>query len=106
MACLSASLRAKYEADLIRVQEQLAKITITIDSALENGEVEEYSFNSTEGNQKTVRRSLKELYEIQEKLEATEARLIRRLGGRGLVSMNLRRKRYNYSYGRGGYGHR
>lgn len=94
MACLPAYLREKYEADLVRVQSQISKIETVIESALENGEVEDYSFDSGEGKQRTKRRSLKELTEVLKDLESQESRILRKLYGRSLVNMNLRRKGY------------
>jgi len=95
MACLPTYLRTKYLADLASIQAQLTAIRATILTALENGEVEEYRFNSGEGSQQTIRRSLKELYNIQSSLEADEARILRKLNGRALTNLNLRRKKYN-----------
>jgi vacuolar-type H+-ATPase subunit I/STV1 len=92
MACLPSWLRTKYEADLARVQSQITSASEALDSALENAEVEEYSFNSGEGQQRTKRRSIKELQQTLESLEAQEARLLRKLYGTSLVNMNLRRK--------------
>lgn len=97
MSCLSSYLRTKYQADLARVQAQLAEIDTAVTSAMTNGEVEEYRFNSGEGQQMTRRRSLKELLDVQEKLEAKEAKILRKLNGRGLVNMTMRRKGYGYN---------
>lgn len=96
MACLPAYLIEKYQNQLARVQAQIAKLETAIDSALENSEVEEYSFNSGEGQQRTKRRDIKSLLQSLERLESSEARILRKLAGRGIVNVNLRRKRYNY----------
>ncbi len=96
MPCLPSWLRTKYEADLTRVQADIAKIEVTINSALENGEVEEYRFDSTEGRQNARRRSVKELIDVLDGLENKEARILRKLNGTSLVNLNLRRVN-NYS---------
>ena len=96
MACLPSWLRAKYKADLVRVQAQIANLETAIEDAYTNAEVEDYSFDSGEGKQRTKRRSIKELNQVLESLEKTEMRIMRKLYGQSLVNMNLRRKGYGY----------
>lgn len=95
MACLPTYLRTKYLADLAIIQDQISKLQTVLSSAIQNGEVEEYVFNSGEGSQKTVRRSLKELNNLLIDLKAQEDRIYRKLYGRSVINVNLRRKRYN-----------
>lgn len=92
MACLPSYLVSKYTADLERVQAQIKKANESLEAALENSEVEEYSFNSGEGTQRTKRRSIKELQSVLNDLESREAWLLRKLNGTSLVNLNLRRK--------------
>lgn len=96
MACLPQSLYIKYTNDLARVRSQIAKLEIAIDSALDNSEIEEYSFNSGEGQQRTKRRDIDKLLKTLSKLENRERWLINKLGGRSLMNVNLRRKGYEY----------
>jgi len=94
MACLPTWLKEKYTADLARVRAQITAIEVEIESAYSNAEIDEYSFNSNEGSQKTKRRSIKELNSVLENLESKEMRILRKLNGTSLVNMTTRRKRY------------
>jgi hypothetical protein len=96
MACLSAARRTQLLARLEKVQEQLEKLYTAYDSAIEHSEVQKYNFNSTEGQQSTERRNPKDILKMIDMLEAKEDRIQRKLLGRGLANLNLRRKRYNY----------
>ena len=98
MPCLHPDIRAKYTTELARVRTQISNLSDALDSALENSEVEEYSFNSGEGSQKTVRRDIDKMIKSLDRLEAKEARIMKKLLGRGVVNLNLRRKRYGSYY--------
>lgn len=95
MACLPSELYTKYTNDLARVQDQISRLEASIAEAFDNAEVEEYSFNSTEGQQKTKRRDTDKMLKTLRTLENRERWLINKLGGRSLMNVNLRRKRYN-----------
>jgi hypothetical protein len=55
--------------------------------------MESYEFDSGEGKQRTTRRTLKEIQNNIDQLEAKERSLINDLYGMGLVAIRLRRKR-------------
>jgi hypothetical protein len=81
-----------------KLQEQLTKVQTVISSlydllAEQSGTgVISYSFNSGEGEQHTVRRSLSDILDQLERLQATEDWLIREQYNMGLVSVAVRRK--------------
>jgi hypothetical protein len=93
MSCLPTWKRQEYLEQLERVEAQIALLETAIDSAYENSEVEEYSFNSAEGSQRTKRRSIKEISQELEKLESRKMRILNKLYGRAILNLNLRRKR-------------
>lgn len=96
--CLPAYVRTKYLADLARVQEQIAELETSMLEAMKNGEVEQYRFDSGEGSQSAQRRSLKELETVLSRLENKELRILRKLNGRSIVNIGLRRKGYGGGY--------
>lgn len=98
MACLSSTQRAYYLADLERINSQLEKAYASYDRALEAMDVEEYRFNSGEGSQQTKQYDIKKINALIDDLESKRDRIIRKLEGRGLVNMNLRRKRQRGIY--------
>jgi hypothetical protein len=80
---------------------QLAAANAALDAALvEGGETQSYTFNSGEGQQSATKRPLAEIYDLIERLEAEIARLYRKLTGRGIVNLNLRRNLYGGYFGR------
>ena len=93
MACLPAWKRQFYLDQLTRVNTQITALETALDSAYENAEVEEYSFNSTEGSQRTKRRSIREISQELEKLESRKMRILNKLYGHAIININLRRKR-------------
>lgn len=98
MACLTSSKRAAYQADLDKVNELIAKALTSYERALENQDVEEYRFNSGEGSQMTKQADIKKLWANLESLYSRRDWLERRLNGKGVVNLNMRRKRYNGYY--------
>jgi hypothetical protein len=92
MACLSPTQRAYLQADLVRINSQLEKAYESFDRALEAMDVEEYRFNSGEGSQQTKQYDIKKINVLIESLESRRDKIVRKLEGRGLVNMNLRRK--------------
>lgn len=93
MSCLQPDIRSKYVTELARVRTQISNLSQALDKALLNSEVEEYTFNSGEGSQKTVRRDIDKMIRSLDRLEAKESRIIKKLSGHGVVNLNLRRKR-------------
>lgn len=94
MACLTSSARARILADIAKVEAQILKAEESYDRALEAMDVEEYRFNSGEGSQMTRQADIKKLWSIIESLYARRDSLYRRLEGKRLVNLNLRRKSY------------
>lgn len=94
MACLTSSARARILADIAKVEAQILKAEESYDRALEAMDVEEYRFNSGEGSQMTRQADIKKLWSILENLYARRDSLYRRLEGKRLVNLNLRRKSY------------
>ena len=87
MACLSTEKRTYYTERLAKLNAQLTLLDTTMDSAIENGEVEKYRFQDGAGNQSAERRSPKELNELRQSLESQIARIEKILNGTGLMNM-------------------
>lgn len=94
MGCLTSAQRTKIQAEITKKEAQLDLLNDSYLSAIQNSEVEEYSFSSGEGQQRTKRRRLKELRDEIEWLESAISLLYRKLYGKSLVNLNLRRKNY------------
>lgn len=93
MSYLSPNLEASLRAEIKIKEEQLAAANTALTAALSNSEVAGYKFNSGEGDQYVSRRKPQEIQESITILESAIARLYNRLYGRGVVNMNLRRRR-------------
>ena len=91
-------MKAIYEADLAKILAQLETANEAYEKALANMDVEEYRFNSGEGNQMAKQADINKLGREIERLEAARDRLIRKLEGRGIVNLNMRRKHYGRYY--------
>ncbi len=98
MSCLSSAQITAIKAEIAEIDTLLVAINTAYLSSLGNAEVEEYRFNSGDGNQSAIRRSPKELRVEMENLKSRKSRLERELSGTSNVNMNLRRRR-------GGRGH-
>lgn len=83
---------ARLRNRLVRVQAALSALYSVLDEMSASG-VASYEFDSGEGKQRTTRRSLKEIQDQIERLEATEEHIINEMYNMGLVSIQLRRKR-------------
>lgn len=99
MVCLSTAARAAIIAEIAEIDEMLAVIKPVYKAALLNGEVQEYRFDSGDGSQKTIRRSLAELKQQWDELKSERNRLNSQLNGGNNVSMAFRRNR-GYGFGR------
>jgi len=75
---------AKREASLVIAEA-------SYDELLANN-VEMYRFDSTEGEQTTRRRKLQDIKNQVDSLQAEIDNIRRRLNGKGIVNMNLRRR--------------
>lgn len=94
MACMSSTQRARLTADLERIEAQLVIAYASFNNALAAMDVEEYRFNSGEGSQMAKQADIKKLNSVIESLESRRDRIIRKLEGRGIVNLNMRRKHY------------
>ncbi len=92
MVCLSSARRTEIIAEIVKLDALIVVIESTYTSALTNGEVEEYRFDSGDGSQKVIRRSLNELKEQWDDLKSERNRLNSMLNGGNNVSMAFRRK--------------
>jgi uncharacterized coiled-coil DUF342 family protein len=97
MSCLSSSRRATLIARIEKKEAQLASLETAYDALIH--EIDEYKFNSGEGNQQVKYKSLKQISDEITRLEAEIDSLWRKLNGRGIVNMNLRRKNYSGYFG-------
>lgn len=98
MGCLTSTQIATIRAEIATLDAQITAAETAYTSALTNGEVEEYRFDSGDGSQKAIRRSPKELRVEIEALKGSRARLQRQLSGTSNVNMNLRRRRGGHRY--------
>lgn len=69
-------------------------------STLITENIESYKFDSNEGAQQARHLQIDKLKDQIDSLESEIDSLYRRLCGRGIVNLNLRRKRYPVLYGR------
>ena len=93
MAYLSATDRARIEAQIVTKTAQLDAANTALTAALANVEISSYKFESGEGSQSASRRKPAEIQESIRQLENQIDRLYNRLSGTGIVNMNLRRSR-------------
>jgi 6-phosphogluconolactonase (cycloisomerase 2 family) len=82
---------ARIKRQLSQVQTALTALYTSMTEQSASG-VESYKFESGEGSQQTKRRSLTEIQDQIDRLEASEAHLINALYNMGLISVQLRRK--------------
>lgn len=83
--------KTRLQNQLTRVQARLENLYEIILEMSETG-VSSYAFDSGEGSQRTTRRSLTEIQDMIDRLEAQERHLINELNRMGIVSIRLRRK--------------
>ena len=90
MPCLTTAQRARILAQIAQKQIQLVIVNTTYTEALADAS-ENYKFDSNEGAQSMKNRKLSDLKDQIDSLQGEIDQLYRRLTGRGLVSMRLRR---------------
>jgi len=95
MGCRSVAEKTRIITRIRDKQIQLDTANVTYGEALEDG-TERYKFDSHEGSQQTWNRSLTDLKNQIDSLEAEIDQLYRRLVCGGIVNLNLRRKRGPY----------
>lgn len=98
MACITSSTRTRIIASIAAKEAVLAALYVAYTAAAT--EFEEYKFNSGEGSQQAKYRNLNEIKTNIDSLESEIDSLYRRLAGKGVINMNLRRKHGAYQ---GGY---
>jgi hypothetical protein len=86
--------KQRIQARLTVVQSQITKLETVLDEMSATGAVS-YSFDSGEGQQRTTRRSLKEINDLLSQLYARESSLINDLYNMGIVAVKLRRRPSN-----------
>jgi len=90
MSCLTTVQIAEIQAKIAKRKEQLTKAEDAHEAALT--EIEEYRFDSGVGSQRVRYRDLDKLRKAITHIEASIDWLERRLTGKGISSLNLRRK--------------
>lgn len=91
MSCINSTTRTRLLARLTKRETSLILAETSYDELLANN-VESYRFDSTEGEQQTKRRKLQDIKEQVDSLQAEIDNIRRRLDGKGIVNMNLRRQ--------------
>lgn len=87
-----------YSHRISRLKTQLARVQAMLADLYDNGTesaaagVDSYAFDSGEGSQRVNRRSIKDIMDTIERLEARENWLINELYAVGLINSQLRRK--------------
>jgi hypothetical protein len=77
--------------ELKKLKELRAKIISALDGAVENFEIESYSFGDGDGNQNVRRRSPKELMQTLDELDKKIEALERKMQGGGIRSFGTDR---------------
>jgi hypothetical protein len=90
MSCTSTTQRTELTSRLAKKREQLTAVQDAIDELIPQN-IEEYQLGTGEMYQRARRRKLSELRELEAAIEADIDALVQRLGGCGIVNMNLRR---------------
>lgn len=83
--------KARLQAQLTQVQSSLTNLYSVMLEMATTG-ASSYAFDSGEGSQRTTRRSLNEIQDMIDRLEAKERHLINELYGMGIINVRLRRK--------------
>ncbi|MCK5127566.1 MAG: hypothetical protein KAR42_15020 [candidate division Zixibacteria bacterium] len=94
MACITSSTRTRISASIAAKEAVLVSLYAAYSAAAT--EIEEYRFDSGEGNQRVTYRNLNEIKTNIDALESEIDSLYRRLAGKGVINMNLRRKHGAY----------
>jgi Asp-tRNA(Asn)/Glu-tRNA(Gln) amidotransferase C subunit len=83
--------KTRLQNQLTTIQTQIENLNTVLTEMSLSG-AQSYSFDSGEGAQRTTRRSLKEIMDMLERLQATESHIINELYNMGIVAIRLRRK--------------
>lgn len=93
MSYLDPSVQARLRAQITLKEAQLDAANTALSEALANSEIQSYKFSSGEGDQYASRRKPEDIQKSITILENAIERLYNRLGGKGIVNMNCRRRR-------------
>jgi hypothetical protein len=91
---MSSARRQQLLDRLEKKQAQLELLYTAFDNTI--GEIEQYSTDTMEGKQTTKYRALDDLQNAIDRLEREVDSIVRRLNGRGITNLNLRRKARPY----------
>jgi hypothetical protein len=83
--------KTRLQTQLTTIQTQIENLNTVLSEMSATG-AQSYAFDSGEGSQRTTRRTLKEIMDMLDRLQATESHLINELYNMGIVSVKLRRK--------------
>lgn len=83
--------KARLQNQLTTIQTQIDNLNSVLTEMSLTG-AQSYAFDSGEGSQRTTRRSLKEIIDMLERLQATESHIINELYNMGVISLRVRRK--------------
>ncbi len=100
MGCLTTTQVSVIKAEIAVINTQIAAFETAYLASAGNSEIEEYRFNSGEGNQTAIRRSPSEIRVEIEALKSRRLRLQRQLDGTSNVNLNLRRRRGVFGHAR------
>lgn len=91
MSCLSSTVRAEKEAELINYQARLTKLEAAFDAATEAG-LSSYKFDSGEGSQQAKFMSLNDMMNAINFTQSRINRINSELRGTGVYVASLRRR--------------
>ncbi len=83
--------RTRLKASLERKEQLLVKLYATYEELISDG-TESYRFDSGDGSQQAKKRKLAEFKDQIDELESEIAAIERRLAGKGLTSISLKRR--------------
>lgn len=91
MLTLSSSRRTRIEAQITAIETRITALETALETAVSK-DIEEYSFNSGDGSQRAVNRTIKEMETSLDVLYRRREYLYNLLRGRGIVQMVARRR--------------
>lgn len=94
MGCLTSAQRAAIQAQIDKIDLQIAAAETALLSSIENSEIETYRFDGGDSSQRVDRRDPNTINKLIDDLTSRRNRLVRKLAGTLNVIMNFRRRRY------------
>lgn len=83
--------KQRLQSQLTTIQTQIDNLNTVLTEMSVTG-AQSYAFDSGDGSQRTTRRSLKEIMDMLDRLQAQENHIFNELYNMGIVSVRLRRK--------------